>query len=356
MNVAPAPSQAPPRRAPTPPSEAPARAPASPLGRFARLGLGLVLLILALQGVPLETLWGLLRRSLHERPDLLLAALGVQIVAATLHGLKWYRLLRGAGLDLPRTDVLRSYFFGYFLNNIFTGLGELERIRRLAALGCPTTTVTVTVALERWSGIAAVGLLSFGCTAWLARVRPELRPLAALQGLGLLALCALLALALRARSAPGAQGTPVPSGVAWQKGLGDVLASVGGRITQALEVFTHLHRWLPQALGLSLTSAALGLVAHALLALALVPGLASWEFLWTTPLAAAVGQLPVSVNGLGIQETAYRSLFTLTGLDAAQALGLSVLAHGLKLGVGLLGGLWSVLPTGPDQVSKPKRA
>jgi uncharacterized membrane protein YbhN (UPF0104 family) len=342
-----------------PPESAPRRAGVA--STLMRLGLGALLLALALRGVPLQALGSLLRTSLQQRTSILAAALGVQLLAATLHALKWHHLLRAAGIGATRLEVLQAYFFGYFLNNIFTGLGELERIRMLASRHQHAAAITVSVALERWTGIAAVASVSLVATSWAALALPALRPLALLQGVGCALLCGLLALALRQATprhvqvpTPPASASPVPHPD--EHHPDEPWRLLGGwrqlrqRLAQALGQFTELGPWLPRAMGLSCTSACLGIVTHGLLALALAPQLASWTFLWTAPLAAAVGQLPVSVNGIGVQETAYRSLFTLSGLTAELALAVSLLAHGLKLGVGLLGGLWSSLthPPGPS--------
>jgi hypothetical protein len=93
------------------------------------------------------------------------------------------------------------------------------------------------------------------------------------------------------------------------------------------------------ALAISLLVPVLVIACHACLGIALGTGLG---FIWVVPIASVFGQMPVSINGLGVQEIAYLWLFELTGMGPEQAMAISVLAHGVKLAVGGLGGLLSL--------------
>lgn len=57
------------------------------------------------------------------------------------------------------------------------------------------------------------------------------------------------------------------------------------------------------------------------------------------PLISVITLVPVSISGIGLQEGAYVFFFSQLGVDPAKALGISILSHILRFGVGAIGGL-----------------
>jgi uncharacterized membrane protein YbhN (UPF0104 family) len=78
------------------------------------------------------------------------------------------------------------------------------------------------------------------------------------------------------------------------------------------------------------------------------------------PVALAVTALPISINGLGVQDTVLQLLLGGLGVPASAALLLSIYLHALRNGVGLAGGLLFALtrrrggPTIPDPVGEAR--
>lgn len=255
----------------------------------------------------------------------LIAAIAVGVLAALVNTVKWWLLLRATDIRLPWGRVLYHYLAGYFFNTIFTGAGEVKRVVDAGRESGNIAAVASSVFVERWTGVmgqltVSLATLVVACGLHEGLLWLTLLNLAACVGLmGLFA-----ALVVASRRASHEIALPRGGRGGWQG---------------ALEAFARVRgapRVMAAAVALSFVVPLLGVACHACLGAALGTGLG---FLWVVPIATVFGQLPVSLNGLGVQEVAYVALFERTGMAGAQAMALSMLGHLVRLAVGGLGGI-----------------
>lgn len=257
------------------------------------------------------------------------AAAAIGLLCALVNTLKWWMLLRGAGIRMAWRRVFYHYLVGYFLNTILTGTGEVKRVVDVGRETGNTSAVLTSVFIERWTGVSAQLTLSLAALIVASSIYSGLAWLVAFNAAACFMLFALyVALVVASRRSAAPQ------------------APVSGRLQRmwatALVAFAETRKARGVMLGaavLSVIVPLLGVVFHACLGLALGTTLG---FVWVVPIASVFGQMPVSINGLGVQEVAYLKLFQITGLTVEEAMGVSMLAHGVKLSVGALGGLLSL--------------
>ncbi|MBM3464333.1 MAG: flippase-like domain-containing protein, partial [Armatimonadetes bacterium] len=263
-------------------------------------------LAVAFSQVSMRELAALLQQA---NPWLLLAAVLIGLLGCAVNARKWQMLLGAAGVAIAWRRAMTLYMVGYFLNNIFTGMGEVKRIYDVGRSSGNGSAVLVSVFLERWTGIVAQASVSLAALSVATLTVPGLWGVAAMNGLGLAMLVVLYMVAV---GAPAARGVArlverYPRLNHYVARAHDALQEVRGR---------NVLRW---ALLQSVLVAGLLIVMHVALGLAL--GLSvRGDFALVVPLAVAFGQVPVSVNGLGIQEVGYLALFGAVGLLPAQAM------------------------------------
>ena len=61
------------------------------------------------------------------------------------------------------------------------------------------------------------------------------------------------------------------------------------------------------------------------------------------PIITLVGFFVPSINGLGVQDTLYASMFSLVGVSTSTAISVSVMYHMVRMGVSLIGGVMYAL-------------
>lgn len=265
-------------------------------------------------------------------PVLVALALLIYLAGQILSALKW-RLLAGAvGLDRPFRRFLRHYFVGMFFNVFGFGTvgGDVVRGLALAGRAGRRTLALHTVVADRVSGllvllaIALASLLLFRTYDLPAIVYWTTVALSA----GLLAgwrlAPVLLPLALRPehwfRRLVERDLAPY-----WSD------AALLARVTALSAVFH-----LSQIAVLAILAAALGLE---------IP--ATYFFIFG-PLVNVFAALPISVNGLGVRESAYVFFLTHVGVDAESAIAFAFLWFGLVLASGAVGGAVYVRSEGDD--------
>jgi len=128
------------------------------------------------------------------------------------------------------------------------------------------------------------------------------------------------------------------SGVLSLVGLARFQAKLQG-LVEALQRYRRHHRALVQAFLLSALLQALIIVTYYVIGVGLNLGVPLLYFFLFVPLITAVAMLPVSVAGLGVREGGVIYFFGKVGVDAATALGMSLVWFSLTLLVSSLGGL-----------------
>lgn len=249
-----------------------------------------------------------------------LLALGVLGVSRFMVSLRWHMLLRSAELDVSAWDSIRLTFVGLFASNFLptTIGGDVVRLAGAIQMGYDGAVATASLVVDRLVGMTGMALV---LPPGLARLL-----------------------------ASGAQfGIPfLGSGLAaWPKKLADRVRGVVNRIWQAITLwikrpkgllssllFTGLHQFF-----LFLSIYVLLLAMHEPISIWLIAGL--WSLVYFITL------LPVSINGLGVQELSIAFAFTeLGGVSEHTSLILALLVRTVFMLASLPGAFYirAILP------------
>lgn len=244
---------------------------------------------------------------------------------------KWSLLLEVQGVRPGFLRLAYHYTVGYFFNSFLTGTGDLKRATDLGREQEALPQVMASVLAERWSGtVGQVALASVTLLVAFLRDPEALWPLT----LASAGLCT--ALVLGYLWFEGAR----PGGSRSGRGLMEWLH----RLRLAVGAYRGQRKVWWGCLALSLV-APLALVGiHALLARALDLHPALLALLLFVPTVSVFAQLPVTINGFGLQDW---FMVTLLGeaMTPAQAMALSMLFHALRLATGASGGvLYALVP------------
>ena len=295
------------------------------VGKLLRVALGVALVILLLYAVDFRSL--LAAFSDISLGDLALLAL-IAAILIFVSVLKWRIFLARLGITASVVHLYRLYLVGYFVNLIMPSYvgGDLVRSLYVGAHVDRAHSVSATL-LERYTGFVAMVLM------------------------------ALIAL-------------PLSQGVTYEIGAAVVLTAVAAAIGSAA-VFTRRASWLARSLRLPvkwvvmaeriesglvwgasdpilmLRAFGLSFVFHVMtivntVAVSRAVGWegAPWgELFVVVPLILLIGAVPVSPQGLGIQEGAFVFFLQAAGATSAQALAVALVLRAKSYLLALLGGL-----------------
>lgn len=281
---------------------------------------------------------GRVGQQLREaRPAYLLLALVCYLAAIGINAVKWQVLLRAQGVPIPFVEVLQFQFVGFFFNNFLPANvgGDLMRGYGLARYTDRTADAAVSVIVDR-----IVGLMAYMATAAAAAVitvtvtgRSDLQAVeaVALLALAVLALGFGVLLSRRLRALIGRA-----FGWRWLSPL----APLWERVSTAFNAYRFRYGALSAAFGVAL----LGIVCTTLVNWALsqsMGGLMSLAAIALfNPLIALVLMIPISIGGLGVNQTAYPFFYGLAGVPADHAVAVSLFMQAVIVVGSLPGGLF----------------
>lgn len=307
------------------------------LGAVARWGLTLILLGLALRQVPLRE-W--LPQLGKLRLSWFLAAAASMACIVGVNAWKWHILLRVQKLTPRYSRVLYHYAVGYFFNSFVTGTGDIKRATDMGNEQGNMPRAVASVLAERWTGV--IGQMGLACCTVSAVLWHSLSvwPIVTT---ALLLVIALVAVYMWFENTPDRNLSANSPG--WRKWL--------YRVRLAMSVYKGHRRTWWGCLGLSVIGPLLLVLIHLELAYALGYHPSAWAMLLLVPTISVFAQLPITVNGFGIQDYFMVLLFQGT-LTSAQALALSMVFHALRLGVGACGGvLFAINPAPRASLPEP---
>jgi uncharacterized protein (TIRG00374 family) len=264
----------------------------------------------------------------------ILAAFGVNLFGNVLGALRWQLLLRSQGRLLPLPHLLGSYLVGLFFNMFLPSTigGDVVRAASAKKRGGGTLTENLTVVLvERLIGLLAT--LSLGGVAALTgvagRIDPRL-PLV-LGGLLLAALAGLL-LALNA----GVRHLILR--LIGKFPIAFVRHTVG-KMLAAFELFSQARGTLLANYVLSLGFQFLLILHFWLVQFAFGQTVPFSTYVAVVPMVFCIMLMPISINGLGVRESAFVWFLTRAGMDPASAAALSLSSFAIALAQGVIGSL-----------------
>jgi len=245
-----------------------------------------------------------------------LAAAGIMLLSRVAVCGRWYVLLRSAGVKIPLTQTARLVFAGLFASNFLptTVGGDVVRLVGTVQLGLDGSICAASLVVDRIVGLVGMAcMLPFGLPRMAAGV--------VLGGPGAMLSSTPIALRLKPFAEKGRQ--------------------LAGKFIRAFSLWAHQPFALGQALVWSfghmlcvfLGSWVLLQGMHEPVSLLVIGGLWSLSYFITL--------LPVSVNGLGVQEVAITYLFsTFGGVSLPAGLALAILMRMLYLLASLPGAIF----------------
>lgn len=256
------------------------------------------------------------------------AATVLLVLQAVLIGWRWRVVLRLLDVALRFATALRWIFVGLFFNQALpTSVGgDALRVWALQRRGTPLATAFASVAIERLTGVALLGLAVSACVPAAWNVLPAAARIGLLTaGPALLLLLVLLA---------GADAWPA-------RWMPRRLASVARTLALGLRRTAASARALAGVGGLGIAAAACGVGAAVVLARDLGVGQPLAQLVVAIGGAVLVSMLPVSLGGWGVREASMVALFGMLGVAPERALAVSLAWGALQLAVALPGGvLW----------------
>jgi uncharacterized protein (TIRG00374 family) len=280
-----------------------------------------------------QTLEVLTRANLYY----LVAALALFMLTVAMRAYRWQVLLTGLGVEVPLSELTALYFVGFLFSNVLpSGFGgdvvrmyELSRSSRRGAEAVNTVLVDRFLGLIVLQAIALVGL-AFGYRL----VSPGVIVLTVLLFGGSLVVVWLL---LNRRVAE----------FVGRRLQAFTFLTASKQAGQLQRLYESLHAYPAQAiwkaLGISFVFNVSLIAVNYLIALALGVDISIWYFLLFVPLTSIIMMIPISLNGLGIREVGYVTLFAQAGVADSVAFSMSLLIYALSVLAGLVGGAVYIL-------------
>ena len=263
------------------------------------------------------------------------AGLAAAIVAWLLNTAKWQLLLRALHYPVPYMRLLGLNFIGMFYSIVLPGQvsGEVVKGFRLAQWGVPAGPTTLTITLDRLTGLIALGVL--GLLGLLVAPPPFAYGLFfALSTLVVVA--AVSPIALLAMKLPEKQSqVSVANLNLLQRFIGQALESIA------------VYQRSPQVLALALIQAIgfqmLVAMSNYLIALGVGVQVPPLSLLWIVSVVSLVSMLPLALGGLGLREGAYAFLLQQYGVPLSLGVSLSLAVFGVMLTLAVIGGMVEAL-------------
>ncbi|HLW70372.1 MAG TPA: lysylphosphatidylglycerol synthase transmembrane domain-containing protein [Candidatus Binataceae bacterium] len=298
--------------------------PKSRFGFAIRAGLGLALVVTLLWLCGADRVAQVLSR---ERPGFFVAAIALYFAGQMMSSYRWQLLARLNGFGGLWREYLAYYFVGVFTNLFVPGLvgGDAARARYLGLRHRRVGAAVASVVADR--GVGLVALFWFAAIAALTATSVRI-PAALIHltvALGLTALLGYLA--------------------------GPLLATVASRfsgrvraIAEPLTPYLRNQRGMIVPLALSMVLQASLALCQYLLAVGMGIAIPFSAVLLIVPMANVVASIPLTINGLGVRESAYLLLFGLAGVARQDAIALGLVWFASTLVAGL-SGLWPFVVT-----------
>ena len=284
-----------------------------------RAALGLLVVGLLLRHYDAKPVLAMLGR---EKIAYFAAAVVIYLSGQLISALRWRILALMVGISGRYREFVAYCFVGMFTNLFLPGLigGDAARAfylgRRCGRLGAATA---ATVA-DRGSGLLALFWLAGACALLpIGRLLPKpiTTPVIAVAGLTIL----------------GYVFTPL---------IASLLQRIPGRIATVIAaVLPYLNRpaSLIPAIVLSFALQVLLAIGQYALAVGLGLGISLWLLVLCVPIANVFASLPLTINGLGVRESAYVVLLGSAGMRDTDAIALGLLWFACTTVAGLVGGV-----------------
>jgi len=290
--------------------------------------------------------WGKFREAV-ARVDRAMLAWLVPLLAVHVFVLawRWWTLLRANGFELPYRRVFLLTYVGAFFNQFLPGAigGDVARMVLTARDEERKAAVAGTVLLDRVVGLAAMIVVATAAVIPLAGHVSLRVPVAIVLGL-FLAMSAGYFVYFSRTLRDSAPGRWLKARIPFARQVREVdgvLKSVRGA---------------PRLVGTTMLQSAAAQLSIVLVAIGFSRAL-GWTvdvltFLLSEVLIFILTAVPLSMGGWGVQELAYAQLFRMVGVDASEAVALSILLKLSVIAIALPGGVLFALGAHRTEASK----
>ncbi len=247
---------------------------------------------------------------------------------------RWQGLLKAQAVDIPLRTLIASVFVGQFFNSFLptTVGGDVIRAYDTAAQSKESLKSAISVFADRLIGVFALTLLAFLALA-AGYLRGEEVSFYALPVVIVFVMSAFGMLLIY---------------IKWLAVLNDRflrvvrLNSIADQLDKAYRSL-HLFKDRPGVMLNALSSSILlqvnVILFYYFIGLSLDLGVSVLYFFMIVPVALVVLLIPFSINGIGIREGVFVFLLTSLGVEANDAIALSLISFGLTLTQGVIGGV-----------------
>jgi uncharacterized protein (TIRG00374 family) len=268
----------------------------------------------------------------------LLVALGLYFGAIAVGAFKWQILLRAQGIRVPLSNLLSFTFVGLFFGNFLpTNVGgDLVRGYDLARHTLLPAETAVSVIVDRMLGLIAFVFVAVVMALLVIYTAGQaaLSEVAALAALAFLALCAIFALMLSDRLRAQVRRL-------FAAPLLSRLTPMYDSLSRALSSYRRSYGTLAVSFCISILVLTIGSVVNYLISLALGGGISLLHIFLFTPLITFVLLVPISIGGIGLNQSAYVFFFNLVGVPEQKSLAISLIMQAIIILASLPGGvLW----------------
>jgi glycosyltransferase 2 family protein len=261
--------------------------------------------------------WAAVLKALHGYPIWILAISVLSyILANILFGFRWYYILKSVDIDIPFTYVISLVFYSLFLSNFLptTIGGDLVKMVGVVNKGGPQkrTIKISSVVADRIFSFASK-LLLLPLTVWIFRD--------------------YLAIGF---NLPWLQSAFL---------LNKLPKNFREKLAHYLKT---IRPWfkpgkLASVLGISWVSLIVNILSFWLVIRALNPSVSAVQVFCVTLLTYFASILPITINGIGVQEGSITYLLTLIGFSYEQGIAAALLIRLITIVVSLLGGVWLMI-------------
>lgn len=282
----------------------PARKSRPVLGFALRAGAGLLIVTLLLWHYDVRPV---LHQLARERAAFFLAVVGIFVAGQVMSAWRWSLLGAILKIPAPFIDYLSYTFIGMFTNVFVPGLigGDALRAVYLGRRHQRLAGAIASVAADRIVGLIGLLWMAAVAAAALSVKLPRSVTLPTIV-IGAISLACFAALPLISRLAARMHGR-----------IAAVAATIAPYLDRPLAMMP--------AIGLSIALQLSLAVCQWILARGLELSAPLTLFVLCVPIANVFASLPITLNGLGVRETAYLMLFGMAGMAKADAIALGLL-------------------------------
>jgi uncharacterized protein (TIRG00374 family) len=268
----------------------------------------------------------------------LLVALAIYFGAIALGSVKWQILLKAQGINVPLGNLLSFTFQGLFFGNFLpTNVGgDLVRGYDLARHTLLPAETAISVIVDRMLGLIAFIFVAVVMALLVVYTAGQaaLWEVAVVAAIALLALSGIFALMLSHRLRR-------LIGRLFRLALLSRLAPLYDRLSSALSAYRRSYGALALSFCISILVLTIGSVVNYLISLSLGGGISLLHIFLFTPLITFVLLIPMSVGGIGLNQSAYVFFFNLVGVPEHKSLAISLVMQAIIIISSLPGGvLW----------------